>query len=606
MMTVAHYILKILALFSKKEKVLFAALFCLLFIQALMQMFCLGAIPAFVLLLTKPDMILSHPLVTSFFDSIKVPNESRLFVSCCLLFTLFLVKNIFHCLTFYAQEYLKNALVVKLQHNVFSAYMNAPYEFHLHKNSSEVLRNIRTETFLIVTQVINNFFRISLQCFIILLIFIMLLVINPLITSTVLLALGLFSIVFLKTVQKKMHHYGLKSQRHDRGMIKSITQGLGIIKEAKILKCENYFVSNLKEHSKHYAKSERFRNFIGQTTAPALELVAIAGMLIIMGVFLAINSNMSLLLPTLVLFGVSTIKLKNCLGEAINCFGNLRYSLVSVDPIYADLKKLDRLPFSAPKKPNNESPYIICFSERIALKNVCFSYSGSNKDVLKGLTLEIKKGQCVAFVGPTGAGKTTILDIILGLLIPTKGMVEVDGIDIHKNIVGWTHLMAYVPQNIYLLDDTIRHNVALGVNNSDIDKAQLQKVIGLAQLGDFISDLKFGMETQIGEHGLKLSGGQRQRIGIARALYSNPKILVLDEATAALDNITENLIINGLETTRNDITTIMVAHRLSTVRNCNVIYYVEDGVLLDSGSYDNLYEQNSRFREMAQVNQKEQ
>jgi ATP-binding cassette subfamily C protein len=279
----------------------------------------------------------------------------------------------------------------------------------------------------------------------------------------------------------------------------------------------------------------------------------------------------------------------------VSSLTNLRYNSVAIDPIWNDINKLAKAVSSPGGSAVTEK-----LQNSIKFDNVQYSYPESDKPAIKDITLTIPKASSIAFVGPTGSGKTTLADILLGLLKPDKGSIKAGGHNIYENLSAWHARIGYIPQFIYLLNDTIKNNIAFGLEDSEIDKEKLDTAVQTAQLDEFISTLPEGIETVVGERGIRLSGGQRQRIGIARALYNNPEVLVMDEATSALDNTTETLLVQALEELKKDRTIIMIAHRLSTVKDCDKLYFMKEGRIIASGNYEKLLSTCDEFRKMAQ------
>ena len=275
----------------------------------------------------------------------------------------------------------------------------------------------------------------------------------------------------------------------------------------------------------------------------------------------------------------------------------MKYDIVSINPVYDDLKTLSGKNKRMLLNKGKSTP--LKLNHSLHIENLSYRYPGAASQALCDINCSIQKGESVAFVGPTGSGKTTIVDLILGLLIPEKGKIIVDGTDIFTNLQGWRENIGYIPQFIYLLDDTIKRNIALGMEDKDIQEEKVQQVLKAAQLEDFVNSLPKGVNTMTGERGIRLSGGQRQRIGIARALYHNPDILIMDEATSALDNKTEFSVVKALESLKGDRTAIIIAHRLSTVQNCDRLFFMRNGHIENSGNYRELCKSNSEFRAMA-------
>jgi ATP-binding cassette subfamily C protein len=327
-----------------------------------------------------------------------------------------------------------------------------------------------------------------------------------------------------------------------------------------------------------------------------IEGLVMGSVLLVVGFMLLLKQDMQTLIPTLGLFAMAAVRLMPSMNRILSGLTSARYYSASVNNIYHDLKELENVPSSPNERVVSES---FSFNQSIKLENISFRYHGAEKDSLKDVSLTILKGQSIAFVGPSGAGKTTIVDALLGLLEPGSGRVLVDGVNINTNLAGWQQKIGYIPQPIYLSDDTIKRNVAFGVEDDKIDDEQVWTALRAAQLEDFIVSLPDKLDTLVGEHGVRISGGQRQRIGIARALYHNPEILVLDEATAALDNETESEVTKAIEALSGTKTIIAIAHRLTTVRNFDCLFFMKDGKIVDAANFENLLQNNIDFQKMA-------
>jgi ATP-binding cassette subfamily C protein len=311
------------------------------------------------------------------------------------------------------------------------------------------------------------------------------------------------------------------------------------------------------------------------------------------------NKDLSTILPSLALFGFASVRLMPSISQILGSFSSLRFSFPAINPVWKDMEYLKNEKVSQDRIFDEHSD--VSLQKQIEFKNVSYQYPEAVTQSLKNINIIIPMGKAVAFVGSSGAGKTTIVDVTLGLLQPSFGQIFVDGIDIHTNIPAWQKQIGYIPQHIFLADNSIRNNIAFGIEESEIDDAKIWEAIRLSQLESLILELPEGIHTNIGERGVRFSGGQRQRIGIARALYHNPKILIMDEATSALDNITEKYIVQEIEALKGSRTIIIIAHRLTTVMNCDTIYFMDKGKIIDEGTYDNLIENNLAFKKMALV-----
>jgi ATP-binding cassette subfamily C protein len=575
-------------------------LYALLLINSILETLSIGSISVFLLLLTNSEKILQYSFVKSFLQALNL-SESHIFsVGCVLFLAVFVVKNTFSIITYYYQARLTYRLQVKLGHTLFKAYMFAPYTFHLSKNTAVLLRNITRESKIILGQVLRDYCRVCLYSLNVILILTLLFITNFYISLFIMTVIGGSNILFLRIIHGRMEQYGRKAQAQDGQCIKTVNQGLGCIKELKILGRAGYFVDYFNNSLSQYTIAERFRQIAGFLLTPITELLAIISILLIILFFKLLSERMEMLIPTIGLFVASLAKLRTYLTGLINCLANLRYTQVSIEPVSSDLKSLTNLPADTPIGKFHDK--LEQFNDKIELQGISYTYPSCYSEVLKNVSFTISKGETVAFAGSTGSGKTTVIDVVLGLLTPQSGEVKVDGKAIDSCISSWHSKIGYVPQFIYLLDDTIRRNIALGIKDEDIVESKLERAIETAQLSDYISGLENGTETIVGEHGVRLSGGQRQRIGIARALYHEPEVLILDEATSALDNITEQQVMCDIEKLKRKLTIIIIAHRLSTIRSCDVIYFMRDGKVIDYGSYDDLYKKNSQFKEMAEIN----
>jgi len=319
------------------------------------------------------------------------------------------------------------------------------------------------------------------------------------------------------------------------------------------------------------------------------------------------------IIPTLSMFAVAAFRIIPAMGRIFNAATQIRYHSYSLDAVCKDMTLLDEIVPSSEKEPSSAAdkkafesetfytPFsgkALRFDKTIELKDVYYQYPNAKKSVLNGISLIIPKQYSVGLVGPSGAGKTTIIDVIVGLLMPAQGEVLIDGKGIKDNLANWQRMIGYIPQNIYLSDDTIRRNVAFGLTNEEIDEEQVWSALASAQLEKFVKSLPEGLDTFIGERGIRLSGGQRQRIGIARALYHNPEVLIMDEGTASLDNETEWEIMQAVRNLCGTKTIIIVAHRLGTVKSCDRLYFIRDGEVIDYGRYEELFDKSHEFKAM--------
>jgi ABC-type multidrug transport system fused ATPase/permease subunit len=423
---------------------------------------------------------------------------------------------------------------------------------------------------------------------------ILLLVTEPVITVFAGVVLGLASSLFLRVLSAKTRKKGREAQKERQVSIQAINQGFGGIKEILVSGNSSYFTNSFLKSIRSMTDADAFWRFAERLSQPFLECILVLGILTVAYALLLMGRSIESIAPTLALFGAALIRLKGCMNMIVQSFTTLRYNAVAVDPLWKDINKLTKAVSSPGSSGVTEK-----LQNSIEIDKVQYSYPESDRPAIKDITLTIPKASSIALVGPTGSGKTTLVDTLLGLLKSEEGSILADGININNNLTAWHQRIGYIPQFIYLLNDTMKNNIAFGLEDSEIDKEKLETAIQTAQLDEFISTLPEGIETNVGERGIRLSGGQRQKIGIARALYNNPEILVMDEATSSLDNTTEDYLVRALEELKKDRTIIMIAHRLSTVKNCDKLYFMKEGKIISSGNYEELVSKCAEFRKMA-------
>jgi len=383
---------------------------------------------------------------------------------------------------------------------------------------------------------------------------------------------------FYWSMRATIGRWGLARQHHEGLRIQQLQQGLGSAKDIKLLGREGEFLAQYSVHNIQSARVAQYQATLQQLPRMILELLAVAGLAALVATLLAQGREMAGILPTVGLFAAAAFRLAPSVTRVLSAVQSFRYGMPVTNTLYDELKLTATEP--APRNPNGPA----AFQTEIRLADVRYTYQGAHAPVLNALCISILKGESVGFVGPSGSGKSTMVDVILGLLTPDEGQVMVDGQDVQRSLRAWQDQIGYVPQSIYLTDDTLRRNVAFGLPDDKIDDAAVQRAIKAAQLEDFVAGQPDGLETVVGERGVRLSGGQRQRIGIARALYHDPAVLVLDEATSALDTDTEAGVMQAVMALQGSKTILIVAHRLSTVEHCDRLYQLERGEVVAEGT----------------------
>lgn len=589
---------KIFYLLPKGDAIKVIALFLMMLLAAFLELAGIGMIPAFVAVVAVPDRVLDFKPVEPIFTYLNIHNaQDLLLFGSIALVLMFIVKSAYIIFFGYIESrYLNNRRYI-VSHKMMSTYMQAPYTFHLNKNSSELVRNVNGEVNIIVNNILQGLLRIAKDGFMMITILGFLFYYNPVITLVVLMLSGGGAGSFIFFTQTKMKQYGEEALEHRRKMIKTLFEGISGLKDARILNREKEFIKQFSKESRESANLITYTRFIKQIPRPVVETAAVLGMMFISVLMIWQDRPMATIIPTLTLFAMATVRLMPAVQSISSMYTGLQYNIISLDPLYDDLKLLEK-EVQQLKKDRANSKKIV-FKDRLEINNLTYIYPNSTEKALDKVSVTIPKGKAIAFVGESGAGKTTIVDLLLGLMKPTKGNILVDGHNIHDNLSGWQKNIGYIPQSIYLADDSIRKNIAFGLPENEIDDEKIKKAIESAQLDKLLKSLPEGLDTIIGEHGARLSGGQRQRIGIARALYHNPEVLVMDEATSALDNITEQQVTKAIEALIGERTIIMIAHRLTTVMNCDRLYLMENGKIIHEGTYSELVDKSSLFKKMA-------
>ncbi|MBC2717410.1 MAG: ABC transporter ATP-binding protein [Desulfobacteraceae bacterium] len=590
-------------LFNRRDKVFFFILLIGMIFGACLETFSIGVIPAFISVAINPQKILQYEAAEAVFGFLGITTSRDILLwGCFSLLLIFTIKTGYLCLQYYFQvRYVQNRRF-RLTRRLFSAYMSAPYQFHIQRNSAELFRNTILEVNEIMVKVLMPLLNLTMQGMIMVAILVLLFAVQPVMALVATVLLGFAGGGFQWFVKKKLIEYSRQAQEHRQLMINSIQQGLGVIKELRILHREKNFVNTFVRSLWEALKAARYEALTTKITAPYLEFVAVSGLLCITILLIFLGQKVESMAPTLVLFAVSFVKLKASISQVVNGVNQIRFGVVSIKPVYTDLKLLETSKRkNVPKSTGISTQRSWDFSKELRLEGVSYRYPGCKEFALKDIHLNLPKSHCIALVGQTGSGKTTLVDVILGLLEPESGRIIVDGRDIHTDLPAWQTNIGYIPQFIYLTDDSVRHNIALGLDDSEINDDQLWQAIRVTQLKSFVQDLPQGIETIIGEGGIKLSGGQRQRIGIARALYHNPEVLIMDEATSALDNATEKAVVDSIHQLKGEKTIIMIAHRLSTVQNSDTLYFMKNGQIKLSGKYKELIHTHSEFRQMIQT-----
>jgi ATP-binding cassette, subfamily B, bacterial PglK len=531
-------------------------------------------IPA-IALLTHRDLTADYPQLQPMVDELGNPGQAELILIVMVgLVGIYLVKNLFLAYLAWRQMRFAFGVQARLSQRLFTTYLRQPYTFHLQRNSALLIRNVTSEIGMF-TSVIVSSLNLATELMVLLGITSLLLVVEPLGTLITVLVLGGAAWIYSHGTRARIARWGKSRQLHDGLRMQHLQQGLGGAKDVKLLGREGEFLAQYRVHNLRSAQVGQYQAAAQLFPRLGLELLAVAGLATLAIAMLA-QGRMATIVPTLGLFAVAAFRLMPAVDRVLHAVQSLRYNAPVVNTLHEELK-LDEMEPAGQRPHPGRDRAASSFQADIRLGNVTYTYPGAATSALADLTILVRNGESVGFVGPSGSGKSTLVDVLLGLLTPGTGQVTVDGRDIQSNLRAWQDQIGYVPQTIYLTDDTIRRNVAFGLPNEEIEDAQVRRAIQAAQLDEFVAGLPDGLETLVGERGVRISGGQRQRIGIARALYHDPAVLVLDEATSALDAAAEHGVMQAVNALQGRKTILIVAHRLSTVANCDRLYRLEHG-----------------------------
>lgn len=576
--------------FNRKEKFQVVGLGLMMFVGAGLEAGGIGLVAPLTMLLRDPSIIQTNKICRGIYNAFAMGStrEFALWFAIGVL-AFYFFKSVYLIFLFHIQHKFICAKVISMQVRLFRAYLNAPYVFHLAHNSADLQNRAVDQVRQVVQGVFLTFLTVLSESAVVSVVLTMLFLVDPLSTLVVMTMVGGMSFLFFYVIRNKFERLGRATFESSGQVIKWANQGFGSIKESKILKCEPFFTDAFARNVSVVSKSQASLFFWSQMPRFWVEMFVVVGLFLVLAAMSMRGKPMEDSLPTLALLAASTVRLFPSANRILNALGQMRIYKAPTDVIYSDLVTLEKhVPTVFSDLSMNRLKPKIAFSRSIELRNISYCYPSAVKPVIRDISLIIPRGSSIAFVGPSGAGKTTLVDIILGLLEPTGGEILVDGVNIRHNFGQWQSCLGYIPQMIYLCDDTIRRNVALGLSEEEIDDEKVWAALRAAHLHDFVKKLAGGLDTPIGERGIRLSGGERQRIGIARALYHDPDVLVLDEATSSLDYVTEKEVNLAIERLSGIKTLIVIAHRFSTVRNCKNIHSIKDGELVGQVSYDEL------------------
>ena len=563
---------KINFLITKRQRKGLVILTFLLFIGMVLEVFGLGVLVPAISIILNPETIEKSPFISPIRNFLSdFSNQSFTFLFLGAIVLVYFIKSTFIVLLTHKQNRFLTNITAYISNNLFSSYLSQPYSFHLNRNAAGLIKNIQVEIYYLyvfllslITIIIEGGFIFSILS--------TLIYIEPFGAICIGIFYGSLSIIFLQFTKQKLKAWGVLREEIDEQVSKIALEGLGGIKDSLILGKTDFFI---KEYSqKNYLKARLNSNqgTVSQIPRFYLEFISIVGLVSFIILLLLQGKDTTSLFTVLGVFVAATFRMIPSLNRIIAAAQSMKYYMPSVEIIYKEIESCVEI--------NNNKTSIESFNflNQIEFKKVNFSFK-DGVPVLKDINLTIRKGETIGIIGESGSGKSTLVDLIIGLHMPNSGEIIVDGVSNIQFKQSWRNQIGYVSQSIYLMDDTIESNIAFGISEREINNNQIEKVLKQVQLFEFVKNLELGVKTKVGERGVQLSGGQRQRIGIARALYHNPEILILDEATSALDSETEKEVMKSIDNLKSTKTILMIAHRFTTLKDCDSIYSIEKGRL---------------------------
>ncbi len=559
-----------------KQKINLSILLVIILIGAFVELLGVSAVMPLINVAMQPETINDkwYFVLIGKYTGITDVNQMIVFLAIVLI-AIYIFKNIYVTVMYSLQYRFVFNNQQRMSVRMMRSYMQQDYLFHVSKNVAEFQRNITNDVngfFSVVLNALQFLAEFSVSTVLVVYLFVQDWVSTLAVASLLFLFIVIFTIFFRKVLVK----IGEESRQANVLVTKWLFQAFSGIKEIKVSNKESFFASNYDKNFKDCVRIQRQQSILTYLPRPVMETVCICSLMIAMIIkIVVVKSDITSFVTTLSVFAVAAFRMLPSFNKITGYISGMMFNKPAIDSVYSDLKEIEQL--MEQRMADQEDTLNVTFNDVIRLDHVSFHYPKSDKWILKNASLAIKKNTSVAFIGESGAGKTTAADLILGILKPQEGTLTIDGVDINRCMASWHEDVGYIPQSIYLMDDSIRANIAFGIQEAEIDNAAIEKALREAQLDQFVHSLPDGLDAMIGDRGVKLSGGQRQRIGIARALYRNPNVLILDEATSALDNETEKEVMEAIDGLHGTRTLIVIAHRLSTIRKCDKIYEVGKG-----------------------------
>lgn len=577
---------KINEIFDKKQKRQLVLLGFMIFIGGFLETLGVSTmIPVVTVLLTPEkvqEYIDKYDFLSKICTTLHITSVNQVAVSLLLLLmAVYVIKNVYLLFLVYRQ----NTFITQNRNNMISRvmaeFLNRPYEEYLGADIPTVFRITDSDipqTFALMLALLSLASEVVVSC----LIFLVLLIQNVQMTLFVILVFGVLTLLIVKVLKPRLNRIGSKNQAIQSRIAKWRIQATYGLKDVKVLNREEFFVRNYYETGKIGANVARNYAVLNNTPRLLIETIFIVSMLSYIAIYINGGGDVSEMMTTIATFGVAAIRVLPSVNRINTYITEIAYTTPSLNFVYENLQQGMKTDAMLAERRANSQKEKLKLDDKIELNHISFHYPDSDKNIFTDAHMVVPRGKSVGIMGSSGAGKSTIVDILLGLLHAQEGQITCDGVDIFKNYESWLAQIGYIPQSIYLIDESIRDNIAFGIDADKIDEKRIWEVLEEAQLKEFIEELPEGLDTTIGDRGIRLSGGQRQRIGIARALYHNPEILVFDEATSALDNETEAAVMEAVNSFHGKKTMVIIAHRLNTIEKCDIIYKVENEKIVET------------------------
>lgn len=573
---------KLLNILSKRQKRNVAGIGVMILIGAILETLGVSMIVPLAQAIMDADSLAENEYVIMVMDWLFLEDMNQFIIALLIaVIAVFVLKNVYLLVMNYVQARFVNQNQFLTMNYMLEEYMNRPYEFYLNADIPTVFRTVDSDVPKVFT-VLMEFIQLATEVVVSACLCVVLLVVDPVMTAAIAVILLFMTLLIVKVVKPSLNSMGLENQAVQARMGKWRNQSIFGIKDVKVLHKEQFFVDNFSVYSLKAADLNS--KYVVFNNAPRLliETICIAGLLGYMAVSILLGKEMSELATQIMAFAVAAIRLMPSVNRINTHLTNIAYFAPSVDYVYENVDFRDYKEERKVGSKRIEAKESIEIKDAICLNKIDYAYPNTTKKILEQADMCIPIGKSVGIIGPSGAGKTTAVDILLGLLDAQSGTITCGGKNVMDHYASWLSHIGYIPQAIYLTDDPIRDNIAFGVNREEIDDERIWRVLEEAQMKEFVENLPEGLDTSIGERGVRISGGQRQRLGIARALYHNPEILVFDEATSALDTETETAIMEAIDNFHGKKTMIIIAHRLRTIENCDLVYRVENGKITET------------------------